>query len=157
MRYGLPLYQAAMDGDWDTANNIFKEAPEWIIAPITKRGDTTLHIATAAMHLEFVRHLVDLMVKSDDLLESQTKLQNTAFCIAASSGNVDIAKVMVAKNRRLPNIKGSKELTPLHMAILLGHREMVKYLKEVTDDSLLNDDDRVNLLTSAIEADLYGI
>ncbi|XP_021753733.1 ankyrin repeat-containing protein ITN1-like [Chenopodium quinoa] len=157
LKYGVPLYQAAMEGDWEAADMIFKEDPRWITAPITKRNDTTLLIAAAAKHLEFVTKLVDLMIKGGDLLESRNTLGNTAFCIAASSGNVEIAKVMVRKNQQLPDIKGSKNLTPLHMAILLGHKEMVKYLIEVTDDSLLKDEDRIELLTSAIEAHLYDV
>ncbi|XP_056695956.1 uncharacterized protein [Spinacia oleracea] len=157
LRHGVPLYQAALEGDWETADKIFKDVPNWVTAPITKRNDTTLHVAVAAMDLEFVTNLVNLMVTVGDRLESKTTLGNTAFCIAASSGNVDIAKVMVEKNIALPDIKGSKNMTPLHMAILLGHRDMVNYLINVTNDNLLKDHDRIELLTSAIEAHLYDV
>ncbi|XP_021750389.1 ankyrin repeat-containing protein ITN1-like [Chenopodium quinoa] len=154
---GVPLYQAALDGDWEKAEMIFKVDNKWMTAKITKHGDTALHIAAAAMHLDFVKKLARRMHDNNVDLTSTNIHNNTAFCNAAASGNVEIAEVMVGYNEELPNIRGAgkKKLTPLHMAIVYGKREMVKYLKKVTDHKRLTDKDRIQLLTSAIEAGLY--
>lgn len=47
-------------------------------------------------------------------------------------------------------------MTPLHMAVLLGHKHMVWYLLEVTDDTQMTDEDRIGLLTSSIGTDMFG-
>ncbi|XP_021761147.1 ankyrin repeat, PH and SEC7 domain containing protein secG-like [Chenopodium quinoa] len=161
LKYVVPLYQAALDGDWDKAEIVFKVDNKWMTAKITKHGDTILHIAAAAMHLDFVKKLASRMHKNNVPLDSKNVHGNTAFCNAASSGNVEIAQVMVGFDKELPNIRssGAKKLTPLHMAILLGKRDMVNYLNNdsVTDPKKLTDEDRIELLTSAIEAGLYDI
>lgn len=155
VKYGVRLYQAALDGDWEKASRIFEKDRSWITAPITKHEDTVLHIAAASKHPHFVTKLLGLMIEED--LEITNTNRNTAFCFAASSGNVDIAKVMVKKNQKLPNIKGNANMTPLLMAILLRHRPMVDYLMDVTNHQQLKDHDRIALLTSAVEAGLFGI
>ncbi|XP_021861320.2 uncharacterized protein [Spinacia oleracea] len=155
VKYGVRLYQAALDGDWEKASRIFEKDRSWITAPITKHEDTVLHIAAASKHPHFVTKLLGLMIEED--LEITNTNRNTAFCFAASSGNVDIAKVMVKKNQKLPNIKGNANMTPLLMAILLRHRPMVDYLMDVTNHQQLKDHDRIALLTSAVEAGLFEL
>ncbi|KAK9724024.1 hypothetical protein RND81_05G042400 [Saponaria officinalis] len=90
-------------------------------------------------------------------LEYRNTLGNTAFCYAVTTGIVEIARVMVEHNSRLPDIKGSDAISPLQMAVLLGHKDMVLYLFDVTDYNKLTDVDRIELLTSSIESDLYDV
>lgn len=154
LQYGVKLYQAAMNGDWSTVNVINIQSPSWICAKISNGGETALHIAAAAKHIELVQKLVGIM--SAESLALTNNVGNTALCFAAVSGIVEIAQVMVEKNNGLPNIRGSQGITPLYMAVLLGHREMVWYLLQVTDDQQLTDQERIGLLTSSIDSDLYG-
>lgn len=154
LKYGVRLYQAALKADWSTINMIHFENPSWICKQITKGGETLLHIAAAAKHVELVKKLVRIM--SIESLALANSVQNTALCFAAVSGVVEIAQAMVEKNKELPNIRGSQGMTPLYMAVLLGHRQMVWYLLNVTDDSQITDQDRIGLLTSSIDSDLYG-
>ena len=102
----------------------------------------------------FVEELV-LLMKPDDLA-LQNKVGNTALCFAAASGITRIAEVMVDKNMGLPMIRGSNGATPLYMAALVGHRDMVKYLSSVTDEEILTKEDRIGLLVAAITANLFG-
>lgn len=122
-------------------------------AKLTKGSETALHIAAGAKHTMFVEKLVPWMTKDDLALKND--VENTALYFAAVSGIKRIAQVMVNKNPKLPQIRGSEGSTPLHMATLLGHREMVWYLYDKTDP-ILTDGDRVRLLIAAITADLYG-
>ncbi|KAL2926548.1 Ankyrin repeat-containing protein ITN1 [Bienertia sinuspersici] len=153
--YGVRLYRAAMKGDWSIISLIMHQSPSWICAKITKGGETVLHIAAAAKHVEVVKKLVKIMCF--DSLALTNKIGNTALCFAAVSGVVEIAKVMVEKNKELPNIRGSQGMTPLYMAVLLGHRQMVWYLLEVTDGNQLTDEDHIGLLTSSINTDMFDV
>lgn len=154
LHYGVRLYQAVMKGDLKTINMIKHQSSSWVQKKITKGGETALHIAAAAKHIEVVQELVNTM--SYDALALTNKVGNTALCFAAVSGVVDNAKAMVDKNGTLPNIRGNQGMTPLYMAVLLGHRQMVWYLLGVTDEQQLTDEDSIGLLTSSINTDMFG-
>ena len=119
LKYGVRLYQAVMKGDLQTINKIKHQSSSWLEQKITKGGETALHIAAAAKHIEVVQVLVNTM--SYDALVLRNKVGNTALCFAAVSGVVENAKAMVDKNGALPNIRGNQGMTPLYMAVLLGH------------------------------------
>lgn len=149
----VPLHLAALKGDWNTAKIILQLKPGAVRAKITKGSETALHIAAGAKHIFFVEELVKWMRAED--LELKNEVENTALFFAAVSGIKRIAEVMVNVNPRLPQIRGSNNSTALHMATLLGHREMVWYLYSKTK-RILTYQDRVGLLIAAITADLYG-
>ncbi|KMS96701.1 hypothetical protein BVRB_8g200070 [Beta vulgaris subsp. vulgaris] len=151
----IKLYQAALTGDWEIIETIWREHNGWINTRITKGGETVLHIAAAAKHLHLVKELVNIM--NDDSLALVNRVGNTALCFAAVSGVVEIARVMVDKSRMLPNIRGSQGMIPLLMAVLLGHQDMVWYLMSVTDYNLLTVEDGIELLTGAIDTDLFEV
>lgn len=150
----VPLYQAALGGNWEKARKFFSVHPDATSARITKGWETALHIAAGANKVQFVEELVKLMSPLE--LALQNKYENTALCFAAASGLTRIAKVMVMKNRFLPMVRGSKGVTPLHMAALLGHREMVWYLYSVTDHQYLSKEDYISLLIATINSNLFG-
>lgn len=150
----VTLHLAALNGDWVTARNFLQFKPEAVRAKLTKGSETALHIAAGAKHTMFVEKLVPWMTKDDLALKND--VENTALYFAAVSGIKRIAQVMVNKNPKLPQIRGSEGSTPLHMATLLGHREMVWYLYDKTDP-ILTGSDRVRLLIAAITADLYDV
>ena len=116
-----------MKGDWKSV----KDIPN-IQREITKKKETTLHIAAAANKEDFVKNLVKRM--SSNELEVVNTAGNTALTYAAATGNVNIAEAMLEKNRDLPNM--GCVVKPLFMAALLGHVHMVNYLSgctEITD------------------------
>ncbi|KAL2921658.1 Ankyrin repeat-containing protein ITN1 [Bienertia sinuspersici] len=157
LNYGIPLYKAALRGDWDAATQIRSAHSECFAARITKQGDTALHIAALAGRTDFVVQLVTVVAKDcRDNLALKNNNENTALCLAAASGSVEIARVMVDEHNELPMIRGNGGLTPLHMAALLGHREMVRYLLPLTWDNL-SDEEHIALFISTINTDLYDI
>lgn len=81
----------------------------------------------------------------------------TALCFAAQLGIVIIAKEMVKKSPNLPSIRSSEGRTPLHIAALLGRRDMVSYLFSVTDLKDLTLDERMEILVATITYDMYGM
>ncbi|KAI8011485.1 Ankyrin repeat-containing protein ITN1 [Camellia lanceoleosa] len=151
----LPLYQAALKGDWKAANGVIEILPTVIRSSITKGWETALHIAAAAKRIHFVEELVGLMNPED--LELQNSNGNTALCFAAAAGTVRIAEVMINKNERLPMICGSQGMTPLYMAALLGHSVMVWYLYQKTKSEDLSDEDRIGILNTCVSTDLYDV
>ncbi|KAL7211050.1 hypothetical protein ACSBR2_014020 [Camellia fascicularis] len=155
LRMYVPLYQAALNGDWEKAKEFIKLHPSALSARITKGQETVLHIAAGARQTKFVEELVKLMDMRD--LELQNKHDNTALCFAAASGNTRIAEVMVKKNINLPAVRGSKGLTAVHMAALLGHRDMVLFLCSVTRVEDLTKEDFIGLLVATISSDLYDV
>lgn len=150
----IPLCQASLKGDWQKAKEFISLHPDAITARISKGWETALHIAAGTNHIHFVEELVKLMDPFD--LELKNKYDNTALCFAAASGIKRIAEIMVTKNTNLPVVRGSKGVTPLHMAALLGHREMVWYLYSVTDHQCLSKEDYVGLIIATINSDLFG-
>ncbi|XP_057986021.1 protein ACCELERATED CELL DEATH 6 isoform X2 [Hevea brasiliensis] len=151
----VPLYLAALKGDWRTAKVYLRWNPHAVRATITRGLETVLHIAAGARHTLFVKKLVKKMTPDD--LALQNKVGNTALCFAAVSGITEIARVLVNKNKTLPLVRGSKGATPLYMAVLLGRRDMVWYLYSVTDDKDLSGEDRVGLLVAAITSNLFEL
>ncbi|KAK2989009.1 hypothetical protein RJ640_028498 [Escallonia rubra] len=139
LTFYVPLYQAALKGDWEDAKLFITKNPQALTARISKGRETALHIAAGAKQIRFVEELVKVMDAKD--LALKNKYDNTALCFAAASGITAIAEVMVKKNRRLPAVRGSAGVTPLHMAALLGHRDMVWFLYLVTDHKDLTEED----------------
>lgn len=150
----VPLLLASLRGDWNVAREFLNFNPQAVRARITRNSETALHIAAGAKHIIFVQELVELMEPID--LEMKNNDGNTALCFAAVSGITKIAEAMVKKNSKLPSIRGSMRATPLFMAALLGHKDMVWYLYSVTKEEGLTDEDWIGFLVAVINADLYG-
>ncbi|XP_041027338.1 uncharacterized protein LOC121267517 [Juglans microcarpa x Juglans regia] len=149
------LYKAALKGDWPAAKDVLDTYPDAVTYSITRRKDKVLHIAAATEHTGFVKELVERMNPNELALKNLH--ENTAICFAAASGIVSIAEEMVKKNIELPMIRGRKRMTPLYMAVLQGHRNMVAYLYSVTAFERLTPLERIDILVACISSDLYEI
>lgn len=150
--YHIRLYRAALSGEWEVAKQIHINHPDCFKEIISRNGDTALHIAAAAGHYSFVKQILLHIDKKQ--LEARNGLENTAFCLAAASGVLEMVQEMQKGNSNLPNIPGSSDMKPILMAALLGHGEIVLHLMTCFDD--LIDGDRIDLLIFTINTDLYG-
>ncbi|BBH05193.1 Ankyrin repeat family protein, partial [Prunus dulcis] len=150
----VPLHKAAIRGDWDTAKGILSIDPALSSAGITKGWLTALHIAAGARHIHFVEELVKMMDEED--LALQDNKENTALSFAAGAGAIEIAKIMIQKNKFLPTIKTGEGLTPLFMAALLGQSEMAWYLYPKTYPTL-KETNRNALFFACIDTGLYDL
>ncbi|XP_031257885.1 uncharacterized protein LOC116115895 isoform X2 [Pistacia vera] len=169
----LKLYRAAFKGDWRVADYIYRAHPNEISARITKERDTALHISVSAEHIAFVKKLAKKMNLYD--LAMKNADGNTAFFLAAATGNVELAQVIASSNLNLvvheihdgifrPDvlsysvemIRNNDGKLPLHMAAYLGHRNMVRYLYRITTD-VMSDDDRTQLFVTLINSDIYDV
>ena len=141
------LYWAALTGNWmaimDMAN---------IQRILTKRGETTLHVAVAANQEMFVRKLLNCI--DDDKLADVNNVGNTALTYAAATGNVNIAKLLVDRNSGLLNRSCGVE--PLIMAAYSGHIQMVRFLYPRQEVCNWPEDVQVDLFITCVKSDFYG-
>ncbi|KAL4560358.1 hypothetical protein LXL04_032508 [Taraxacum kok-saghyz] len=128
----VPLYNALMIGDWEGAQQILNGRQYLLRSSITENFETPLHVAAASAQsntkcIRFVQTLVNRMDPAD--LKLQNKNGNTALSLAAASGNVEIARIMVMRNRDdLPTIANAARMMPLYIAVMFKNLEMVNFL-----------------------------
>ncbi|XVF35129.1 hypothetical protein REPUB_Repub18cG0118200 [Reevesia pubescens] len=126
----LPLYKAALKGDWESATRIFQQNPNAATAKIMGSMHV-LHVAVGTRKAnEFVKELVKKM--SPDEVAMTNGSGATALTIAAAVGNTDAAKFLISVNPDLPHIQGMDGGFPIHRAAQFGHRETLLYLLQVT-------------------------
>lgn len=148
------MHQAALKGDWEGAKQMEMMHPGALTTVISERSETALHIATRVKRASFVEKLVERLDEHE--LASKNKYGNTALCIAAASGAVAIAKLLVIKYKALPLIRGSGNATPVLIAARYKHKDMVSYLLSQTPVYGLAREEQMELLLGAISADYYG-
>ncbi|KAM3761740.1 hypothetical protein ACB098_01G291200 [Castanea mollissima] len=123
---------------------------------ITKAKETTLHVAAVANREDFVKNLVSNEMSSDDLKVGNIA-GNTALSYAAATGNVNIAKVMLEKNRDLANLGSG--VKPIFMAASLGHSKMVQFLYSETNEMICEweENEQAELFITCVKGGLYGV
>ncbi|KAJ0018069.1 hypothetical protein Pint_12303 [Pistacia integerrima] len=148
------LYRAALEGDWNTVERIYKQVDIDILVKLSKDGSVALHISAATGHTGFVKKLLENMNKED--LAVKNNAGNMTFFLAATSERVEIVKARMKKNEDIVNIRGDNDILPLHKAALIRDKEMVEYLYEATADVILDhDNDHIELLISLINRGWY--
>ncbi|KAK0607243.1 hypothetical protein LWI29_012044 [Acer saccharum] len=126
----LPLYYAALEGNWGKARGLLEGDPSMVCTAITEEYETALHVATKAEQTMFVLEIMKHMNKQDLTLKDLKG--DTAFCLAVATGNIKLALVMRSKNPDLTKLRGSWNMTPLYLAVLLGKEEMAMFLYDHT-------------------------
>ncbi|KAK9989389.1 hypothetical protein SO802_029628 [Lithocarpus litseifolius] len=122
---------------------------------LTKSWDTVIHIAVHSKCLSFVKELVEYGTVEDLAIENINK--DTGLSIAAVSGMVEIAKLMIEKNNKLTMKRGSRDLIPFGMAAEVGHKEMAEYLYSKTEFDCLDHCERIRLFFLTLSSNLYGL
>ncbi|VVA36573.1 PREDICTED: ankyrin [Prunus dulcis] len=150
----VPLYKAALEGDWKSAKKIINKDKTIVRACITKGWHTVLHVAAGAKRVYFVKKLLKLLDEQDLILQDQNG--NTAFCFAVAAGTLPVAHMMIRKNPRVPEIRGGKQMTPLYLAALFGHDETASYLYPKLI-KLVDEWERVGIFFTCINNDLYEL
>ncbi|XP_024017263.1 uncharacterized protein LOC21410003 [Morus notabilis] len=131
--YYLPLYKAALEGNWEAAKRFLDNDPSAAIASITLLSFTALHVAASEGHTEFLEKLVGLM--STEAMAAGDMEGQTALHIAAISGSLGAAVALVKRNPRLTGVVDHKGYTPLVLAARYASgSELVWYLTLTTTD-----------------------
>ncbi|CAK7355022.1 unnamed protein product [Dovyalis caffra] len=155
----LPLYRAVDNGDLDATMKFLEEQPDRLTASISEDGDTALHIAVLAGHVEIVVELVNRL--GADQLGIKNRKNATALNYAAIGGITRIAEDLVKKNPGLLKVPNQNDQIPVVVASIYGHKEMVRYLYSKSKKEELspaaNKKNVVMLLTTCIIDELYDI
>ncbi|XP_061337472.1 uncharacterized protein LOC133284472 [Gastrolobium bilobum] len=149
---------AATSGDWVEASKYDKTHPNWVCTPLSAGGDTALHIAVSMEQFTFVAKLLERVTLHE--LEIPNADGNTAFCMAAISGNVKIATILFNKYPSLVRIRGQKNMLPIQLASSAGHSHMVQLLFEKTPQDMgsnLPSPDTVMLFFLTITNNIYSV
>ncbi|XP_047941502.1 ankyrin repeat-containing protein ITN1-like [Salvia hispanica] len=149
------LHRAALKGDWNDVEELLTENEDLAKTAIMEGGEIALHIAAVEGHETFVSKLLEIL----DIDDVATLNMNgcTALCFAAAAGHVEIARIMLQKHPNLADIKGETGVWPLYMAALQGFEEMADFLYRNSDIGLWTPLEKVNMLTSAIDSELYDL
>ncbi|GKA63461.1 ankyrin repeat-containing protein [Tanacetum coccineum] len=161
LEVGVPLYEASLNGDWETAKLIFDKRPELVRFGLNRKLGTALHVVATAeetnLTLQFVKNLVNMMTTEE--LEQRNHFSNTAFWIAAATGNVNMTMIMMEKNRSLHCIRGATYL-PLSISAAEGRYKMVKYhynLSQNMTGDHWTDKDRESVLKDCVEREIFDV
>nr|KYP34686.1 Ankyrin-2 [Cajanus cajan] len=146
MELCVPLHKHALEGNWAAAKRILDEDGKLRHAAIAKGWPTVLHVAAGANHVDFVDQLLQVLDKEHMALQDMKG--NTAFCFAAASGNMDIARLLLHKNSFLPLIRGGNGRTPLHFAAMQGRCHMTRFLYDLTKPVFQDQDCQLLFFTS---------
>ncbi|KAK7332081.1 hypothetical protein VNO80_28828 [Phaseolus coccineus] len=137
-RHKRQIYVAAASGNWSEASSCFQIHPYWWRIPLTAREITALHVAVCMGKTTFLEKLVKCCANMQDL-ENCMADGNTAFCLAAITGNVKIAEILLNKNGRLLWIRGQKNMLPIQLASSAGHIPITEFLFLKTSEDQHND------------------
>ena len=154
LRVCVPLTKAALRGDWGTAKVYIDKDRSILTTGITKECRTVLHLAAGTGCVHFVEQLVGMMTREE--LELRDGKGNTAMCFAAINGSVQVAEILLAKNKLLATTRGGQGMTPLYMAVLFGRSEMAWLLYSKTVESF-EEKDRIGIFFTSIDSGLYGM
>ncbi|XP_017970847.1 PREDICTED: ankyrin repeat-containing protein At3g12360 [Theobroma cacao] len=157
IRY-LPLYKAVDSGDLEATKKFLDQHPSALSGSLSADGDTALHIAVLAGHVEIVEELVGHMSAQE--IAVKQKFGSTALNFAAVGGVTEIAELLLKKNRELLTITNEYDQIPLVVAALYGHRDLVQYLYEETPKEELDPTNKNHgalLLTACIIDEFYDI
>ncbi|KAI3950793.1 hypothetical protein MKW92_018626 [Papaver armeniacum] len=128
--YYLPLYRAALKGDWETAEQFLGNHPCALNAVITGYQRTALHVAASSGHLSFTLKLVALMDVGALALQDSYN-GDTALHFAAVAGITEAAKAMITKNNNLTQIQNKNGWTALLLCasyVAKEQKDMIQYL-----------------------------
>ena len=145
---------AALNGDWKPAKQFIDKDRGMLYARLPKAWDTVIHIAVHSKCISFVKELVEYGTEEDLAIENINK--DTGLSIAAVSGMVEIAKLMIEKNNKLTMKRGTRDLIPFGMAAEVGHKEMAEYLDSKTEFDCLDHCERIRLFFLTLSSNLYG-
>ncbi|KAH7521144.1 hypothetical protein FEM48_Zijuj07G0002100 [Ziziphus jujuba var. spinosa] len=145
----IVLHVAALRGNFETAEKYGDDLKE----PISRNRETALHVATLAGQKEFVKKLVEKFGPS--IREIQNGMGKDALSYAATMGSLEMVKVIVeAGNFSCLSLESRKKA--FLMAAGLGHRDITKYLFELTELQVLKHEEMRRLYIYCVEMGLYA-
>ncbi len=143
-RWGFtPLHAALRGPSVETAKLLIRRRAH--VQTRSHDDETPLHAAAALGDLEIVR----LLVAQGAEVRAETRTAETPLLRAAQKGRLAIAEFLIAKGADVNTQGGENFSSPLHAAVELGHRRLVRLLLD--SGAAVNPTDRLGR-TPAVRA-----
>jgi ankyrin repeat protein len=124
-------YRELLKGDWQAMRRYFMEHNEHLYAPMTVSMDTALHIAVYSGNVKLLKKLLSVEAMEMDvkmLHELKNDSGNTPLHVAAAAGNIEMALLLIEKDKELLETPNNNGQTPLFTAAAYGWIDMVEFL-----------------------------
>jgi len=135
-----PLYIACQDGHFDIVRLLVERGANF---KKLSKGFTPVHVACQYGYIKVVEYLLNKganpVIKND--VEGEYHLLHTA--VNAEENSLEMIKFLLIKNFN-PNVKDSRGMTPLHIAVLNNKVDVAKYLIDVGKADLDCEESKVN-------------
>ncbi|XP_033099579.1 death-associated protein kinase dapk-1-like [Anneissia japonica] len=117
------LIRAVSDNDSEEVRRLTKDK-RVEINTLTELGQTSLHLAAANGYIE----ICEILVKGGADLKGKDKEGRNPLHEASKENQLDVCKFIVNRSKSTLNEKDNGGLTPLGLAILLGHQPICEFL-----------------------------
>jgi ankyrin repeat protein len=122
-------YIAAMNGDWESMVDYYKENSVYLFSPVTLSLDTGFHLAVHSNEEQPLKDLLGIMEGRDFILtETRNEFGNTVLHEATIYGNYEAVRFLVDCCPDLISITNKYGETPLFTAAGFGEAEIVEFL-----------------------------
>ena len=121
---------AAAQGNVDKIKDMLAHNQDLIDCQETLYGNTALHVAALAGHVETVRTLIEHRAN----VRAINKVDNTALHLAAKHGSPEIITLLLAAKAAVNARNFYRKATPLHVAIIYNRNEAAQCLIEGNAD-----------------------
>ncbi|XP_031259321.1 uncharacterized protein LOC116117440 [Pistacia vera] len=133
----LPLYNAILEGDLLSVQQLCDEDKDALEARITVNWDTALHVAVGTAN---ANHIVEYLVNkmSMDQVSLKNKEGNTVLSVAAMAGNLQAANMIMRKDEHqsLIEVENNFDGIPLIEAARHGQKKMTESLMQFSKSYL---------------------
>lgn len=142
------------DGNLEATKSFFATHPGAQLAEISP-GKTTINLAIEYGQVDIIKWLLE--TTPSDALERKVKPQEiTPLHVTVATKNIEVAKILVERNRRLLLIPDCWNRVPLAMAGLSRQVEMVHYFYKETPIDQLDHQTRATILNDCVIGEIYG-
>ncbi|KAH6832897.1 hypothetical protein C2S53_020722 [Perilla frutescens var. hirtella] len=157
----LALYVAAVSGEWDAAKAILEQDPNAVKARLALTLQTVLHVAVSSgKSTSFVEKLVDF-ISDNSSLAITDGLGFNPLHLAALTGNLPAAKLLVHRLPDLLYVRSCYDKFPVQLAAEVAHRQTLEFLISKTRDDLHSNpfagETGLMLLSRMIDADFFDM
>lgn len=118
-----PLMNAALSGDLSLVKLVLKKKPDLDFK--NSEGDTALAVALTNDQIDISKELIRAGAKVDINVAGES---NDTLLIQAAKSNLEVTKMILAKNKAALNKTNAHGETPLMQAIRYGNNETAQFL-----------------------------